>query len=174
CPSAVFRRVVPIAGCDANDRAPGTYAVSAGSADSWGPYLPGGVPNNGAIVNVASGTTRMADMLDGTSNTLLAGESAWNLPDYVFTSGPCSGQKRYGFTYWSSPYPLATAFTTLPPFNPKSGGSAVLSRFRSDHAANVVGFTLVDGSCRFVSGSIGQQTLDALATRAGGEVLSEF
>jgi prepilin-type N-terminal cleavage/methylation domain-containing protein len=174
CASAVLRRVVPISGCDANMRAPGTYAVCTGSTDSWGPALPGGLPNNGAIVNSLSGTTRFADILDGTSNTLLLGESAWNLSDYLFASGPCSGQKRFGFTYWSSPYPLATAFTTLPPFNPKSGGSAVLSRFRSDHAGSVVGFSLSDGSCRYLSGTISQQVLDALATRAGGETVGEF
>jgi hypothetical protein len=174
CPSAAFRRPVPIANCDANDRAPGTYAVSTGSTDAWGPFLPGGLAHNGAIVSTQSGQTNMASMVDGTSNTFLAGESAWNLPDYVFTSGPCNGQIRWGFTYWSSPYPLATAFTTMPPFNPKKGGSAVLSRFRSDHAGNVVNFALVDGSCRLISGTVSQQVLDSLATRAGGETVGEF
>lgn len=174
CPSASIRRTVPIPGCDANDRAPGTYAVCTGSTDAWGPFFPGGLPHNGAIVSTDSGMTNMACIIDGTSNTLLLGESAWNLPDYVFTSGPCSGQIRWGFTYWSSPYPLSTAFTTMAPFNPKKGGSAVLSRFRSDHVGNVVGFALVDGSCRTLNGTISQQTLDALGTRAGGEVVSDF
>jgi hypothetical protein len=116
----------------------------------------------------------MADVVDGTSQTLLIGESAWNLADYLFTSGPCTGQKRFGFTYWSSPYPLSTAFTTMPPFNPKSGGSAVLSRFRSDHVGNAVSFALADGSCRFISGTVSQQVLDSLATRAGGESVGDF
>jgi prepilin-type N-terminal cleavage/methylation domain-containing protein len=174
CPSSSIRRMVPISGCDANDRAPGTYAVSTGSTDAWGPFLPGGLPHNGAIISTDSGRTNMASIIDGTSQTLLAGESAWNLPDYLFTSGPCSGQIRWGFTYWSSPYPLSTAFTTMAPFNPKKGGSAVLSRFRSDHDGDVVGFALVDGSCRFISATISQQVLDSLGTRAGGEVVSEF
>jgi prepilin-type N-terminal cleavage/methylation domain-containing protein len=173
CPSASLRRPVPIAGCDANDRAPGTYAVCIGSGFPWGTSA-SGQPHNGAIVNTGSGITGFRDILDGTSTTFLAGESAWNIKDYLFTSGPCSGQVRWGFTYWSSPYPLATAFTTQAPFNPDSGGSAVLSRFRSDHAAGMVGFVFCDGAVRFLSENINQTTLDALGTRAGGEPVSEL
>lgn len=172
CPSAPLRRQIPISGCDVNDRAPGTYAISTGSGDPWG-TLATGNPHNGAIVSTASGRTRMRDITDGTSNTLQAGEAAWNIPDYLFTSGPCSGQVRWGFTYWSSPYPLATAFTTMAPFNPKSGGAAVLSRFRSEHIGGSQ-FAMVDGSVRFVSENISQQVLDAAGTRGGGEVLGEF
>jgi prepilin-type N-terminal cleavage/methylation domain-containing protein len=170
CPTAILPRPVPIPGCDANNRAPGTYAVCVGSGDAWGSPAS---PHNGAIVNPAFGKTRMRDIVDGTSSTLLVGESDWNLPDYMFTSGPCSGQQRWGFSYWSSPYPLATAFSTMAPFNPRSGGAAVLSRFRSDHSA-VVGFTLCDGSARFISENIDQNVLDALGTRYGREVVGEF
>ena len=123
-----------------------------------------------------SGTTRFADIIDGTSNTLLVGESAWNFPDYLFTSGPCSGQVRWGFGYWASPYPLATAFTTQPPFNPKraDGDNSRLSHFRSDHADGTVCFVLSDGSVRFITQNIDQNVLNALATRAGGEIIGEF
>jgi prepilin-type N-terminal cleavage/methylation domain-containing protein/prepilin-type processing-associated H-X9-DG protein len=172
CPSAPLRRQIPISSCDANDRAPGTYAFSTGSGDAWGMQSTGN-PHNGAIVNPASGKTSMRDITDGSSNTLLVGEAAWNLPDYLFTSGPCAGQQRWGFSYWSSPYPLATAFTTMAPFNPKSGGANVLSRFRSEHIGGVQ-FAMADGSVRFVSENISQIILDATGTRAGGEVFGEF
>jgi len=173
CPTAVIRREVPISGCDSNNRAPGTYAVCTGSDDPYG-TIEDGNPNNGAIVSSGSGITKIRDFTDGTTNTLMVGESAWNLEDYVFTSGPCMGQVRWGFTYWSSPYPLATAFTTMPPFNPKSGGSASLDRFRSDHPGGMVNFALADGSVRFLNDNIAQTVLDALATRAKGEVIGEF
>lgn len=173
CPTAVIPRPVPIAGCDLNNRAPGTYAVCTGSGDPWGLVFGGGQAHNGAIVHPIQGVTRMRDILDGTSQTLMVGESDWNLPDYLFTSGPCSGQVRWGFTYWSSPYPLATAFTTMAPFNPKSGGAAVLSRFRSDHHG-FVNFALCDGSVRPISENIDQNLLNALGTRAGREVVGEF
>ncbi len=174
CPSVAFERPVPISGCDANDRAPGTYAVSTGSLDPYGTFtsVPPN-PNNGVIVNAGSGTVSMARVRDGTSSTLLAGESDWGLKDYLFSSGPCAGQVRGGFTYWSSPYPLATAFTVMAPFNPKSGGSAVLSRFRSDHTG-FVQFVLCDGSCRPLSQNINQTVLNALATRNGRETIGEF
>lgn len=163
CPSAVFARVVPIAACDAG-RAPGTYAFSTGSQDPWG-------ANDGAIATAATPQTNLASILDGTSNTLLVGESHWNFRDYMFTSGPCAGQVRGGFSYWSSPYPLATAFTTRGVFNPKSmaGDSTRLSNFRSNHPGGV-NLGNVDGSVRFWAETVDHLVLDAAATRAGGEV----
>jgi prepilin-type N-terminal cleavage/methylation domain-containing protein/prepilin-type processing-associated H-X9-DG protein len=174
CPSAVLRREIPISGCDTNDRAPGTYAVSTGDDDPYG-TLTGSIPNNGAIVEHGSGITRMRDFTDGTSQTLMAGESAWNFADYLFSSGPCSGQVRWGFTYWSSPYPLSTAFTTKGPLNPKSmsGDSSRLSNFRSDHPS-LLNFLFCDGSTRLLSENIDHNLLDRLATRAGGEAVGDF
>jgi prepilin-type N-terminal cleavage/methylation domain-containing protein len=174
CPSAVIRRNVPIPGCDTNNRAPGTYAVCSGSGDPWAPIIPG-PPNNGVFTNGQSQVVKMRDITDGVSNTFMAGEAAWNMPDYMFTSGTCSGQVRWGFTYWSSPYPLATMFTTRGPFNPKrlDGDSTRLSNFRSDHPGGVQ-MLIGDDQVRMVSENIDHGTLDALATRAGGEVVGKY
>jgi type II secretory pathway pseudopilin PulG len=165
CPSCFFIRKVPIPECDAN-RAPGTYGFSTSSGD---PYA----ESNGAIVNALTPLTRFASVSDGTSNTLLVGEAHWGFKDYTFTSGPCSGQVRGGFSYWSSPYPLATVFTTKGPFNSKAmnGDSMRLATFRSTHPSGV-NMGLVDGAVRFVSDNLDHNTLDALATRDGGEVVA--
>lgn len=165
CPSCFFIRKVPLSGCDANDRAPGTYAFSTSTGDPYG-------ISDGAIVNANTPLTRFASISDGTSNTFLAGESHWGFRDYVFTSGPCNGQVRGGFSYWSSPYPLATVFTTRGPFNPKAldGDSMRLATFRSSHPTGV-NMTNVDGSVRFTTESIDHSILDAMATRDGGESL---
>ena len=174
CPSAVIRRVVPISGCDVNDRAPGTYAFSTGSLDPWGTSAT--TPQNGVIINAGSGGgTKIGAITDGTSNTIIAGEAAWKFSDYTFTSGTCSGQIRWGFTYWASPYPLATGFSTQEGFNHKllSGNSARLSSFRSDHVG-VVNMLFADGHGRFLSENISKVILDGLATRAGGEVLGDY
>jgi prepilin-type N-terminal cleavage/methylation domain-containing protein len=173
CPSCVFIRGVPIAGCDANNRAPGTYAFCSGSLDPWSGVSPLGPANNGAIVYPPSGTTNFGSITDGTSNTFLAGESHWGFKDYLFTSGPCNGQVRGGFTYWSSPYPLATMFTTQGGFNPKAmlGDTKRLANFRSNHP-NGVNMTNCDGSVRFWAESTHHGILDATATRFGSEAMS--
>jgi prepilin-type N-terminal cleavage/methylation domain-containing protein/prepilin-type processing-associated H-X9-DG protein len=173
CPSAVFNRDVPsAAGCDSNNRAPGTYAVCMGNGDPYG-TIAGGNPTNGAINNLGSGRTRMADILDGTAHTFLGGESDWNLPDYKFTSGPCLGQQRWGFSYWSSPYPLATGFTTRYAFNPKmlNGNSNLLASFRSDHLGGVQ-MLWVDGHVAFVPEVVSPALLASWASRNGGEPVS--
>jgi prepilin-type N-terminal cleavage/methylation domain-containing protein len=169
CPSCVFVRSVPNPLCDANNRAPGTYAFSSGSDDPYGTDVLGN-PNNGAIVNGASSPTALKDITDGASNTLLAGESHWGFKDYLFSSGPCSGQVRGGFSYWSSPYPLATLFTTKGVFNPQqmAGQSSRLYNFRSSHPAGV-NMAICDGSVRFFTQFVDANLLNAVATRNGGE-----
>jgi prepilin-type N-terminal cleavage/methylation domain-containing protein len=165
CPRCFFVRKVPISGCDANDRAPGTYAFSTSTGDPYG-------VSDGAIVNANTPPTRMASITDGTSNTFLLGENHWGFRDYTFTSGPCLGQVRGGFSYWSSPFPLATVFTTKGPFNPQAmnGDSLRLATFRSSHPSGV-NMANADGSVRFVTDSIDHNLLDAAATREGGEAV---
>lgn len=130
CPSASMRRQVP--GCDSDQgRAPGTYAASIGTRDFDQYWSFRGQPRpslNGTIVytDTVDGKTAFRDQTDGTSQTLLIGETAYNLPDY---------------------------------------------KFRSDHVGGVQ-FLFADGSVHFLSDSIDAATLDALATRNGGEVIN--
>lgn len=185
CPTSPMRRVVP--GCsDDNGRAPGHYAVCGGTEDYniyWSYY---GDPNpvqNGAIVYTGSsaGKIRFRDITDGTSTTLMIGETAYNLPDYKFTSSSssCNGQSRYGYTYWANPYPGSTVCFTSSDFNPHDIAddsvfdSSWRKSFRSDHVGGVQ-FVFVDGSVHFISENIDASLLDALATRNGGEVIGEF
>jgi prepilin-type N-terminal cleavage/methylation domain-containing protein len=183
CPTAAIRRNVP--GCDAdNGRAPGTYAVNIGSVDFNQYWSFFGLPRpalNGPIVYTDSspGRTSMASITDGTSNTLMIGETAYNLPDYLFRSGNCVGESRYSFTYWVNPFPGSTACTTAYGFNPRDIRDDGIfdpnwtRTFRSDHVGGVQ-FVLVDGSVHFLSENIDARVLDALATRDGGEVVGEF
>ena len=184
CPSATMRRSVPSCDVDAG-RAPGHYAVCIGSTDynPYWSYIPG-TPQpelNGAIVytDCVQGTTRFRDFVDGSSNTLLVGETAYNLPDYLFSSGECLGQSRYSFTYWSVPYPGSTACTTEFGYNPHDVADDGIwdpywtHAFRSDHIGGTQ-FVFVDGSVHFISENVDARLLDGLATRNGQEVVNDF
>ncbi|QDT26963.1 putative major pilin subunit [Gimesia panareensis] len=183
CPSSPMRRAVPSCSSDSG-RAPGHYAVCGGTQEYniyWSYYGDPNPTQDGAIVYTGSttGKVRFRDITDGTSNTLLIGETAYNLPDYTFSSGDCSGQPRYSFTYWSNPYPGSTVCFTSGDFNPKDVAndsvydSSWTKSFRSDHVGGVQ-FAFVDGSVHFISENIDASLLDALATRNGGEVIDGF
>ena len=194
CPTAVIRRNVPDVvlvdptqyssatdPCGDKGRAPGTYAVCIGSVNH-SPY-DATFSDNGAIVYSSStpmGVTRIRDITDGTTNTLLVGESAWNFRSYTTTATACNGGIKYGYTYWANAYPSSIGFTTAAPFNPKtyinfdpSVNDSTLTRFRSEHTGGVT-FVLCDGSVKFISENIDQNTLDALGTRGGGEVVGQY
>ncbi|HVJ66747.1 MAG TPA: DUF1559 domain-containing protein, partial [Caulifigura sp.] len=185
CPTAPFRRDVP--GCTGDSgRAPGMYAACVGSRhyDMYWSFYGNPRPDlNGAIIysDSVAGTTTFRDFTDGTSNTLLVGETAYNLPDYRFAASDtlCANQSRYSFTYWSNPYPTSTGISTQYGFNPKDKpGDGVfdsnwVGTFRSEHIG-IVNFVLADGSVRGISDNISAAVLDSLATRNGGEVTGEF
>lgn len=180
CPTAVFPRAVPSCSGDSG-RAPGNYAACVGSI-AYAMYTPGSTLN-GALVYTDSSTptTRIGDIKDGTSSTLLIGESAYNIPDYKFTASEtiCVGQSRYSFTLWNNPYPTSTGFSTQYLFNPKDKpndgvyDSNWVGSFRSDHVG-LVNFVMADGSVHGITENIDEVLLDAMATRASGELIGEF
>jgi prepilin-type N-terminal cleavage/methylation domain-containing protein/prepilin-type processing-associated H-X9-DG protein len=133
---------------------------------------------------------RLTDILDGTSNTLMASEVRQGQP------GPTQGDYR-GNTWWSE----GSAFTTYrapnsPLYdiitqncvdvsqNPLNGpcvlpgdinisGNIEVFAARSRHPGGV-NVLLCDGSGRFVSDSIDLDTWRALGTSHGGEVLGQY
>jgi prepilin-type N-terminal cleavage/methylation domain-containing protein len=154
-----------------------SYAVCIGSNDAWAPP-----PDNGALVRSnATGSTvlvdqgkRLNDLLDGTSNTFLAGEMGFQLKDYFFSSGPYAGQPRGGNTSWAygyTSYSFASTRTALNTVAPPAPLLDRLQTFRSDHIGGG-NFLLGDASVRFIANSIDFPTYQALGTRAGSEVLS--
>jgi prepilin-type N-terminal cleavage/methylation domain-containing protein len=165
-----------------------SYAVCIGNQPN--PFFPPGASgnpsyDNGVIVRTTGGGsgsainqigTKMPAILDGTSNTILAGEMGFQLKDYNFSSGPYAGQLRGGNTQWVWGYASYSFGSTGMMFNTTVGTpadvTARLGAFRSDHT-NGANFLLTDGAVRFMSnGRIDLATYQALGTRDGGEVIS--
>ena len=130
--------------------------------------------------------TQMADVTDGTSNTLMLAEALVRAP-----SGGAFGEPgaywrggawgEFGFTALETPNNLLMPdqiYACQTEDNPKApcvpnGGGAAYSYARSHHTGGVT-VGMADGSVRFVSDSINRDTWQSLSTRARGEVVGEF
>jgi prepilin-type N-terminal cleavage/methylation domain-containing protein/prepilin-type processing-associated H-X9-DG protein len=133
-----------------------------------------GYSNDGVFwINSA---VRMTDILDGTSNTLLAGERSHRDPNYanISTLG--------GWAWANYGGPQDYIFGARVPINymvPPGGGNNFaftdlrVSAFGSGHTGGA-NFALADGSVRFLTLTSNSDlpTLQALSTRRGGEVVS--
>lgn len=173
CPSMVSPSG-PLTG----ERAPMSYLFCSGTPDAsmlhYAVYY--GLPEpayDGAIIPVktylASGETpgpnhrkptKFRDVVDGTSNTFLMGET-----DFMPQGVPSTS---YGGV-WAYGYAGYAWGTTYQPFNRHDNTSTVYGAFRSQHPSGGQ-FSLVDGSVRFVSETIDHVVYQAVSTRANGEV----
>src|SRR5262249_1716101 len=114
--------------------------------------------------DIRSGKLRIADVLDGTSNTFMIGEDVpemilWNA--WAYPNGACG----------TCALPPNTGITIAPLGVSGNGQWPTRYSFRSRHPGGVQ-FALADGSVRFVPDSIALTTYRQLATIKGGEVAS--
>ena len=101
---------------------------------------------------------------DGTSNTLLVGETDFK-PKGV-PSTEMGGIWAYGYIGYSFG-------STFFPFNKHDNTTTVYGAFRSEHTGGG-NFAFADGSVRFVSATIDNNTYRWLSTRDGGEIIPNF
>ena len=170
---------------------PSSYAACVGDdlADAALGLNRDGIGNGAMFRNSA---TRIADIVDGTSNTIMAGERAWGNVNGVWAGVATNAVARRGLqnrcpTTGASSYPAAVLVQAhchlLNTDTDEDGGIDDYSSFHPGGANFVFG----DGSVRFVktvlrdSGrtsngdpiySPSSMILQALGTRNGGEVIS--
>jgi len=194
CPSDAWRQNVftvvdstttgTMAGAPICDVASSNYVGSVGTGDpsSLYPYIidagdgpPGRDNGNGLFFRNHS--IKIAQITDGTSQTFAAGERSQNLSRATWTGAVTNAA-----------VPLV-ALQGGAGFDPEGGGALVLSHTGEGHGPNSpsglahgdqywslhpggANFLFNDGSVRFIKEQVGFIIFRALATRAGGEVLS--
>lgn len=137
-------------------------------------------PDDGAIISRLSGKVRIADIRDGTTNTLIAGEMHYNLRGWTDRNG----NVRSGNTNWVWGHPgqgCVEASTSVPlntlDYVPSSVAMYFRKNgvyaFRSSHA-NGGDFVFADGHTQFISQTIDFSVYQAIGSRSGAEVISAF
>lgn len=156
-----------------------SYVVCYGSGYATPSADPRGLNLNGIFYGMSK--TRLTDIGDGTSNTVMVSE---------LLQSQDTGQHDIRGRIWNSIH-TGTGFSTIYPpnstvgDNPQGycvpipqvpcGSQSVVNAYvlaRSRHSTGV-NAGLADGSVRFVRNTIDQSTWQAMGTRSGGEVIAQ-
>ncbi len=159
----------------------GNYVLCAGSTPFNSPAVsPDGTNLNGMFY--AYSNTRLADVLDGASNTVMGSE--------INVSPDVTGHDVRG-RYWNNAHQGGTLFATLYPPNTSAADQLqycqpipqapcratttdIFLAARSYHANRVVNALFADGAARVIAADITPSTWKALGTRAGGEPVGGY
>jgi prepilin-type N-terminal cleavage/methylation domain-containing protein/prepilin-type processing-associated H-X9-DG protein len=181
CPSDVG---MPSDHKDTTQSPPEQWALISYKACAGAVSYPNGSQTRDGMMYVAHWGTRFADVLDGTSNTLLFGERSCYDPIYDQYTGDML--HYWGWAYYASNAGDILNGTSVPmnfmlpqdfPSLPLPQQVLLVTQRRSNFGSGHTGganFALVDGSVRFIQNSIAPATYAALGTRAGGEVIGDF
>jgi prepilin-type N-terminal cleavage/methylation domain-containing protein len=110
--------------------------------------------------------TRMGDVIDGTSNTLMFGEVTGVYPDWQSFERRRGRIREFLFNHNGLPIELHH------PWYRENTDWAHQYRFSSSHAGGVINWALADGSVRNISDTLDFSILEALSGRDDGVVAS--
>jgi prepilin-type N-terminal cleavage/methylation domain-containing protein len=160
----------------AENRAPCSYLLNSGSIDVQmfhygapepefdGPIVP--IKDIASLVAPATSPnmndTKLRDIVDGTSNTFLAGET-----DFA----PRGQPSTYYGGLWSWGYIGYSWGSTFVTFNRHNHTANVYGAYRSQHPAGA-NFAICDGSVRFINTNIDDLIYKAAGTRNNGEIVT--
>jgi prepilin-type processing-associated H-X9-DG protein len=177
---------------------PTNYAGCIGSGANGGPR------ENADGIFFTNSQVRIADILDGTSNTALMSESLMGpggdflttapplgspqrslVYGYIPANGPVSADVCRGVQWWktdrNSKWADSEVYCTLydhgyPPNSPEWDCISKDSNWRAARSRHPGGVNLLlaDGSVRFVADTVDLATWHALGSRAGSEPLGDF
>src|SRR5262249_45152014 len=126
---------------------------------------------------------RIADVTDGTSTTFLLGERSHRDPEFDRITRSTEDGPIVALGMWATVDNLPRHLTLSPPVpinyqvpasTPLGDRLTIFNRvcaYGSGHPGGA-NFALADGSVRFLSDRLSVEALQALSTRAGGEVVS--
>ena len=123
----------------------------------------------GCYIRGGTGRVRFRDVRDGTSNTVIVGESAMNI-GYSMV--------RWWFLGWGWGFARSSARAALPINGPKWQGYWTTGPvnqdvpFSSDHEGGAF-FLFADGQVRFLNENMDFSTYKALCTRANNELIDD-
>lgn len=170
CPSEVFDGTFTVTDSSETplaEVAHGSYVAVNGN----GGVSTSAQTNDGAFLR--NRALRPADIIDGLSNTLFISERATSMSFTTWTGAVTNGIvpsiRSPGDFEQAAALVLGHCGPHIPN-NPAVTDADALSSFHPQG----VHFLLGDGSVRFVGNSISVQTYDALASRAGREVVGEY
>lgn len=183
CPTMQLNRDVPATDCG-ESLGPGSYIISTRTSYS-STTITSPATLNGAFTIAKAGepyTLNFKNFTDGTSKTLLVGETDYGFSNWSWDCASRADQSMWGDQTWANGY-WALAWGHIDWLVYEKFGIASYNAerilqnnkrvYRSDHPGGAQ-FVFVDGSVRFIETDIEYPVLRALVTRAGEEIVNDY